>query len=528
MNFVRRFPIAPFLLALYGVVVLLANNIDQISGTQALRSLAISLIGTGVVVDVFILVFRNWHLATLAAALVVLLLFSYGHVYSILKQVEIFSILIGRHRFLIPLWIGLLAIGLYILSKRIQDPISLSGPMNLVGAILILVPLSTIAIFLIRSRGIQPSLGSQSLSNCDLVNPANSRAPDIYYIILDAYARADDLQDLYQFDNSEFLDDLSDMGFYVAEWSQSNYLFTQLSMSSSLNMDYLQSLDERIYAGAQYDIAPLWPLLGENVVRRNLECLGYKVVSFDSGWHALGWRDADVYIGSDSTSFAEALELSGGINAFESMLIQSSAALILTDTASLMPRVLQIDTGAPFEEHRQRMLYQLDALETIVPEIEGPKFVFAHILATHKPYLFGSDGEPIEHKGQFTLADVGGGDDSSLERAQYRDQIIFINSRINAVVRKILSGSETPPIIIIQSDHGYVDGKVQSPNILNAYFLPDAGDKHLYSTISPVNTFRIIFNQYLGGHYQLLGDTSYFSSYESSDFKEIVNEHSGG
>ena len=125
MNFVRRFPIAPFLLALYGVVVLLANNIDQISGTQALRSLAISLIGTGVVVDVFILVFRNWHLATLAAALVVLLLFSYGHVYSILKQVEIFSILIGRHRFLIPLWIGLLAIGLYILSKRIQDPISL-------------------------------------------------------------------------------------------------------------------------------------------------------------------------------------------------------------------------------------------------------------------------------------------------------------------------------------------------------------------------------------------------------------------
>ena len=185
------------------------------------------------------------------------------------------------------------------------------------------------------------------------------------------------------------------MGFYVAEWSQSNYLFTQLSMSSSLNMDYLQSLDERIYAGAQYDIAPLWPLLGENVVRRNLECLGYKVVSFDSGWHALGWRDADVYIGSDSTSFAEALELSGGINAFESMLIQSSAALILTDTASLMPRVLQIDTGAPFEEHRQRMLYQLDALETIVPEIEGPKFVFAQILATHKPYLFGSDGEPI-------------------------------------------------------------------------------------------------------------------------------------
>ena len=161
-----------------------------------------------------------------------------------------------------------------------------------------------------------------------------SPSPDIYYIILDEYAREDDLSTNFSYDNSLFLNNLRKMGFFVADWSQSNYTYTLFSLTSSLNLNYLQTLDNRIYEGAPFDIAPLWQLLGQNVVRRNLECIGYTVVSFDSGWHAFGWRDADVYI-SSATSFADQLELSGGINAFESMLLQSSAALVLTDAATL-------------------------------------------------------------------------------------------------------------------------------------------------------------------------------------------------
>lgn len=526
MRFVRGFPLAPLLLALYGVLVLLANNIDQINGIQAIRSLVISLIVAGALMSVFAIVFRNWHRAALAASLIILLFFTYGHAYGYLKQVQISSILIGRHRFLIPLWIGLLALGLYWLSKRIQDPAPISGLLNLIAGILIFFPLSAIVVFSVRSRSIQPQSAPQNLADCDLTIPSDSQPPDIYYIILDEYARGDDLRTNFGYDNSLFLNNLRNMGFFVAGRSQSNYTYTLLSITSSTNLNYLQDLDDRIYAGAPFDIAPLWQLLGQNIVRRNLECIGYTVVSFDSGLHAYGWRDADVYISSKTTSFADQLELSRGINAFESMLLQSSAALVLTDAATLLPKYLQIDTSAPFEDHRLRMLYQLDSLESVVPAIEGPKFVFAHILATHRPYVFGPGGEPLDDlEGQFTLSEADLGISVDQERARYLGQISYINSRIENVIREILQASKIPPIIIIQSDHGYRQGGVVGTNILNAYYLPGGGDQLLFDTISPVNSFRIIFDYYFEGRYGVLDDVSYSSPFNSFHFTAVQNIH---
>jgi len=47
--------------------------------------------------------------------------------------------------------------------------------------------------------------------------------------------------------------------------------------------------------------------------------------------------------------------------------------------------------------------------------------------------------------------------------------------------------------------------------ILNAYHLPGDGNSQLYDSISPVNTFRVIFNQYFGADLKLLEDRSYYS-----------------
>jgi hypothetical protein len=39
--------------------------------------------------------------------------------------------------------------------------------------------------------------------------------------------------------------------------------------------------------------------------------------------------------------------------------------------------------------------------------------------------------------------------------------------------------------------------------------LPDGGESDLYPSITPVNTFRLIFNEYLGTHLNLLPDRNY-------------------
>ena len=55
--------------------------------------------------------------------------------------------------------------------------------------------------------------------------------------------------------------------------------------------------------------------------------------------------------------------------------------------------------------------------------------------------------------------------------------------------------------------------------ILNAYYLPDVGQSVLYPSITPVNTFRVIFNLYFNTNYELLPDKSYVHEDETHLYK---------
>jgi hypothetical protein len=63
--------------------------------------------------------------------------------------------------------------------------------------------------------------------------------------------------------------------------------------------------------------------------------------------------------------------------------------------------------------------------------------------------------------------------------------------------------------------------------ILNAYYLPLKDCDLVYDSITPVNTFRVIFNCYFGTNYKLLEDKSYnsfdFSPYKFTDVTDIVD-----
>ena len=48
-------------------------------------------------------------------------------------------------------------------------------------------------------------------------------------------------------------------------------------------------------------------------------------------------------------------------------------------------------------------------------------------------------------------------------------------------------------------------------SIFNAYYLPGGGNEKLYPEISPVNTFRIVFNHYFDTNFEILKDESYYS-----------------
>jgi hypothetical protein len=107
----------------------------------------------------------------------------------------------------------------------------------------------------------------------------------------------------------------------------------------------------------------------------------------------------------------------------------------------------------------------------------------------------------------------------------YRDQAMYISSRMKEIVPKLIANSATPPVIIIQGDHGpTVPSQTRERmRILNAYYLPGV-DANVYPTITPVNTFRVIFNTYFGQNLELLDDVSLYSIYQHPfDYRVIKN-----
>ena len=162
-----------------------------------------------------------------------------------------------------------------------------------------------------------------------------------------------------------------------------------------------------------------------------------------------------------------------------------------------------------------------------VSDLEGPKFVYAHLLAPHPPFLFGPGGEAVNPNHRYDLWLDGGGfsERPGGSRRAYADlylgQVEFLNRRIKSIVTEILGRADQPPIIILQSDHG----SVHSPwipertdqaagirfGILNALHLPGVETARLPDTLTPVNTFRIIFNEYFGARYELLENRHYWA-----------------
>jgi len=136
------------------------------------------------------------------------------------------------------IWVGLFICGAYFVVKTRRDLHKLTMILNIVAITLVIIPTINILVQETKTASQYTNMvENMETNNMDLANA--DILPDIYYIILDRYASASTLKDVYDYDNSEFLDYLSNKGFYVANESISNYIKTPSSLASSLNMESL-------------------------------------------------------------------------------------------------------------------------------------------------------------------------------------------------------------------------------------------------------------------------------------------------
>ncbi len=534
-NFLDRFPIHPLLLSIYVPLFLFAHNFYQVYPDELLLPLLLFLLAGTIVFLIMRFALGNWQSsATLSSATLFFLLF-YGfivteenkkffsdfyvsgwiilasialfaiHMLFILKRkpfsaaygglrkiahtqnrtllftfgcltivAAVLALLVSESRIhtfhIVPvgLWLALAFCSCVLLYKSVKNYETINRALNVFTIIIVMISLGQIAYSAFTAReSIVATDDSIYTSNID-----PSELPDIYYIIPDEYAGRDTLLKMYNFTNEEFWGWLKEKNFYVPEHSLSNYNKTHLSVPSSLNMNFIDKLiDTNDVQDADKLAKLLEQLAKDNLVVKTLKKNHYIYINVGSRWSLTGKNpNADI-----SYSYE-------GLNHFNELVVESTLLRALNSPAQV---------------------FDFEVLKNIPDIDKSPKFVFAHMPVPHVPFIYDKDGNILPADEWYNFDN-------------YLGQLLFVNRELKEITSSILEKTKRPLVVIIQSDHGFrfcdkvssmtssLCETINERNNLNAYYFSDGDYSGLYEGITPVNSFRVVFNKYLKTNYSLL------------------------
>jgi len=488
--------IHPILFAALPILLITSANLDEMVFDDIVLPFLI-IIPSVIVLWYFLNLFvKNKMKSGLIISLGLFMFFSYGHLWSFLLP-YFGDFLFGRHRYILPSFFILFVIGTYFLLKIKKNPIEFTTIANTIAIVLILISIFNIAAFAFENNN--PMIFDDQI-NYDNSSPITlDYTPNVYYVILDGYGRSDVLKDIYNFDNKNFLSQLHERGFYVAKKSHSNYANTVLSTISSLSMEHLIYVSDLVgvYSNDRKLVNKLYQ---NNKVMGIFKSYNYTLV--------------------DLSIFQKIIK-STDYRLCKDQFFGDQFQIVLWESTMLKPLFVTM-FGA--QEQRDKTLCKFSELSDLHNSIEEPFFVYAHFMLPHPPFVFGPNGESRQPES------VAPGNSNWGDKLAYVDQIRFANKKVIETIDKILLESNSPPIIILQGDHGPAilrgGSKISKLNdqsdeliwermsIFNAYYLPDQNSELIYDSITPVNSFRLILNAYFNENYELLDDKNYYSDYE--------------
>jgi hypothetical protein len=509
-------PVHPLLLAAFPVLFLFSENAaDQLVLDPLWLPLLSSIAGALVVLLVSVGLLGDWIRGSLVATLIVVLFFSFGHVWLVVAED------LGARRYLAAPYAILTLAGLILIWRGGRWTVPVVQFANVMAVLLVAFNVVRIADF--AAGGARTDVPSRSdVAVVSHVEPGVHR-PDVYYIILDRYANTEALDRLYAFDNRPFLDELRQRGFTVAEDSWASYFRTAPSLLSTLSMDYLDGEALRDEDQDPPTMAPVHRRLqGPLPVPASFKELGYEYIHIGSWWYPTSRNvDADLeLVLARHTEFGTAL-------------FRTTALMLLEPPESTRH---EPETQEHPDRARRHTLFALDRLHESTRR-PGPTFVFAHLLVPHPPYVFRADGSMTTREER----------EQTPREQLYRQQLVWTNGQLLQLVDRMLDvppGEE--PIIVLQADEGpypprfqreranfdwltaQPDELLEKYGILNALYLPgvDPEAAGIHPRLSPVNTFRIVFAEYFGADLPILPDRVYLTPNYARmyDFVEHVRD----
>jgi hypothetical protein len=462
----------PFLYSFFIIIFFYTKNIEEVPVSDIFFPLGALLCATCILFLLFSLLFREPHKSALVVFILIFAFFSYGFLWDGLRfllndflHLKNAAVLLIRHRYLLPGMILFCLIAIIYIAFVQKSLKKTTQFFFILVSFLLGLNAIIITTYFFSHHKLNDEIPTKSEFNKSVqLHPTLDYFPDIYYFTFDEFAGFKTIKMVYNYDPSSFHDFLIKSGFYIPQNSHSNYSSTPFSLASSANMEYVH-FDKN--------------MMKHSLIRDIFAKAGYQTIPTEN-----------------ENKFTNLI-----FNDFFMGLINNSIFKIFSIAI-----------------HRHSILNGLKTLESSFL-IKGPKFVRYHIICPHAPFIFTANGS------QTKLDDWNNWENKNL----YLSQWIFISKQIEKCIESILTNSKQPPIIIIQSDHGERSVGNQpcrfatSYDILNAYFLPDKNYGIFYDSVSPVNSFRIIFNHYFKTNYKLLPDLCYLAKEHYKQFMNVTD-----
>jgi hypothetical protein len=479
-NFSRGLALS-LLAVIYPVIFLYSYNAKIVNIGSLWYPLISSLLIGGVVFGLFLALMRNAARASLSTVIFMIFFYSYGPVYDKLLAVNKIQI---EHFTFLPAY---LTLGVYVsaLTGLLKNKFAVQGQKILLGLAGILIAYNVIMIVPSEIQKAQVNR-ENSTAVAAKATPAK-KSPDIYFIIFDEYAGFDAIKEYW---HDTYVDGfetfLEQKGFFVANHSESEKL-----------VDSLIEISDRLNIRHNGDVAfgklAYFELIRDNKVMRILKEQGYTTVVFNGlklGYPTLDSIPADVYYSPDDVAHSTSQQSGLMIDEFWQMVL---------DKTMIRPISNLLNVNDPWLFKFQNMLFFSKERVKNLQDIQSPKFVYAHFLFPHTPFMFNEDGMPVSPNHKF-------------DWNYYLGQHKYATKLAKEIVTSLIDQADpaNPPIIVLQSDHGARMIKVDNPDaviltdypnqykthIMNALYLPGYDTSTLTEDMKPYLTFQLIFKHY--------------------------------
>ena len=474
-----------YLLPVFFVLHGYTENFDFVPVKDALLLLSLYLGCSLLITLIFRVFYRNFTKAGLVAFLIMAFYFFFGSVHDGLKKIFPGSF-VTKYSSILPVLFIFFAVIIILLRKRKKPLLKITSYLNVL--LLLLVMMDSVRLI---TRLFNKNRDEVELPKGFSVCP-DCRKPDIYFILADEYAGNTELKNIFNFDDSIFLNELLNRGFHTVTDSYSNYNYTPFSLASILSMNYLKLEGNQ---RSKHDLSYCYETIRDNDFLKFLRYHGYTFYNYS------------------------VFDFKGQPARVRENFLPAKTRLITSQTfLNRIDRDLRFNLITRFKSKKaiEREIYSNKennenifrlTIKITNEKINKPKFVYTHLMMPHYPYYFDKNGKEMS----FEKLTEG----NQVNQQAYIEYLQYANKRLLALIDHIQQASVNPPIIILMGDHGFrhftrpVESKYYFLNLMSVY-LPSKNYAAFHDSLSCVNFFRSFLNTEFNQHLPYLKDSTIY------------------